>query len=223
MSAALTTPSFRYQLVKVPVLERAAQDLLVPLVGRPDVLELAPVAEHGEEVGDDLVRHVPAEHVQRGGLAVVEGDVPVLDAHGLPPWTSESYSQMSPAANTPGRRALQARGAAHASALADLQAGLAARAARRASRPAPTTTASAASSRPPRVMTFATRPRPVGRPRSARARRRRGPSRRALRAAPGRSAPTRAPKPRSSVTCSCITIVQLLPIIVSDAATSQPM
>ena len=40
---------------------------------------------------------------------------------------------------------------------------------------------------------------------------------------PWKKRPTVAPKPRSSVLCSCITIVQRLPISVSDAATSQPM
>ena len=45
VSAAATFPSCRYQVVKLPVLDRAAHDLLVPLVGRADVLEFAPVGE----------------------------------------------------------------------------------------------------------------------------------------------------------------------------------
>ena len=99
--------AFDGAVLQVPVREAAflegpAHDLLVPLVRGADVLEFAPVGEHGVEVGDHVVGHVPAEHVQRGGLAVVEGHVPVLDPHRAPPWTTESYSQMSPAANTPG-------------------------------------------------------------------------------------------------------------------------
>src|SRR6185312_15506960 len=35
-------------------------------------------------IGDGLVGHVASEHVQGGRLAVVEGDVPVLDADRLP-------------------------------------------------------------------------------------------------------------------------------------------
>ena len=38
------------------------------------------------------------------------------------PWTAESYSQMSPAANTPGAELRSRDVAAHAAALADLQA-----------------------------------------------------------------------------------------------------
>ena len=40
----------------------AAPDLLVPVLGRPDVLEAGPVGEVAEEVGDDVVVGLLAEH-----------------------------------------------------------------------------------------------------------------------------------------------------------------
>src|SRR6185312_9109997 len=57
----------------------AAPDLLVPVLGRADVLEASPVGEVAEEVGDDLVVAVGAEHVAGGVDALLHRHVPVLD------------------------------------------------------------------------------------------------------------------------------------------------
>src|SRR5207302_9427341 len=48
--------------------------------GGADVLVRHPVREVGEEVRDDVVGLIAAEQVQGSGLALVEGDVPVLHA-----------------------------------------------------------------------------------------------------------------------------------------------
>src|ERR1700727_1252787 len=69
------------------------------------------------------MRHVLAEHVQRGGLAVIERDVPVLDPHVLA--AADRRLEFADVAGRENSRhaALQARAAPHSPTLADLQAG----------------------------------------------------------------------------------------------------
>ena len=220
VSAALTTPSFRYQMVKLPPAIEPRTISSSHSYAGPDVLEFAPVGEHGVEVRDLVVRRVAPEHVQRGRLALVEGHVPVLDPHRPRRRARRTRTRRCrPRRTRPASDADQARGAAHAAALADLEA-----------RPLGQLhvghDAGADHDGIGRQLQAALRDDlrdAARRPRSARARPRRGPSRRALRAAPGRSVRRGAPKLRSSVDFSCITIVQRLPSAVSDAATSQPM
>src|SRR6185369_1862627 len=57
----------------------AAPDLLLPIVGRSDVLEARPIGEVAEEVGNHFVVGVGAEHVGTGVLALLHRHVPVLD------------------------------------------------------------------------------------------------------------------------------------------------
>ncbi len=58
----------------------APDDLGVPLVRGPDVLDRGPVGQIGEEVRHDVVVDAATEHVARRRPAVVERHVPVLDA-----------------------------------------------------------------------------------------------------------------------------------------------
>ena len=107
---------------ELAVVQRAADHELAG--AGADVLQRDPVGQIGEEVGHDVVLHVAAEHRQRRGLAVVEGDVPVLDAQ------RATEDRAVPLADVAGRvdarhRALQAGRAAHATGLPELEPGLA--------------------------------------------------------------------------------------------------
>ena len=212
----------------VPDRERAvvdrAHDLLVPAQRRADVLERGPVGEVGEEVRDDVVRRVGAEHVARGGRRPGRGDVLVLDAHVAAAWTTLSYSQMSPAAKTPLGGRAQLRVAAHAAEVAELQARLAGEhhVGRRAD--AADDGARASSVRPPVV--DAARPRRVARRRASKRSTSSSPTTsmpcasstpRKQRAGAGAELRARAARPPASRPCT------RLPSAVSEAATSQPM
>src|SRR6185295_17139327 len=73
--AVIEVPDRELALVAI-----AAPDLLVPLLGRADVLEAGPVGEVAEEVGHHLVVGVLAEHVAGRVHALLHRHVPVLDA-----------------------------------------------------------------------------------------------------------------------------------------------
>ena len=62
-----------------------------------------------------------SEHVERGGLALVEGDVPVLDAHALSAVEGGLVFADVARREDPRHRALQKRRAAHAAAVSDVE------------------------------------------------------------------------------------------------------
>src|ERR1700743_401092 len=99
----------------------APEDLLVPTIGGTDVLETAPVTEVGEEVGDGLVRNIASEHVESSRLAVVEGDVPVLDPNGLTTVDGRVVLADVPRGIDTGHGGLKARAAPDAAALPYLE------------------------------------------------------------------------------------------------------
>ena len=145
--------------------------------------------------------------LQRRGLALVEGHVPVLDPQ-RPAVDGLSYSHMSPAAKMPGDRGLEPRRAAHAARLAQLEPGRAGE--HHVGHHAGADHHHVAVELQPALRDhLAARGRRS--PRSARARRRRAPRPRAPRARPGRSRRPRGPNWRSSVTSSCITIEHCTP------------
>src|SRR5918995_3553822 len=67
---------------EVAVVERPPHDRLARAGSH--VLHPGPVRQVGEEVGNHVVLHPATEHVERDRLPLVEGVVPVLDAHRTP-------------------------------------------------------------------------------------------------------------------------------------------
>ena len=210
-----TRPPCRYQTRELAALAVAAPDLLVPLAGRADVLEAGPVGEVAEEVGDDVVVGVVAEHVA--------GDVRCPAASPRPSARRGSGGR--------GRRCRRSSSRRPRRCPAPRSAASSRRRSRRRPRSRPAGPASRRVARrrrrrprrtrcsPLLVTTALTRPSPS----KASAPRRRGTRRRAIRAAPGTSArrprrrSARARRPRSPRSCTCV------PCAVSEAATSPPM
>ena len=79
LSAPATLPSFRYQTENSPPSRSPRQISSSHSCGGADVLEARPVGEIAEEVGDDVVVGVLAEHVAGGVHALLHRHVPVLD------------------------------------------------------------------------------------------------------------------------------------------------
>src|SRR4051812_3988092 len=108
-----------------PGLDVAADDLLVPGERRADVLDRRTVGEVGEEVRDDVVRRIGAEHVARGRRTLGHRDVLVLDAHDAAVEHAVELADVAGREHALGRHAAQAAVAAHAAELAELEAGAA--------------------------------------------------------------------------------------------------
>ncbi len=208
-SAAATRPSFRYQTLNSPSSSEPRTTSWSHSDAGPTYSSEAQSERSEKKYGHDVVRLVAAEHVERGGLAVVERHVPVLDPQPAPAVDHALVLGDVAGREDPGS--------------ASLQPGV--DAARRRSPPARARRRAPASRRgsprrrsPPRrprarartsVTTRVTRPSaPSKRSSSSLAVDR---DRRAPRAGPGRSAPPARRSSRLSATGSSITIVHVLP------------
>ena len=215
-------PAVEVERREVAVVERAADDRARPSPGRRT---RARPSRRGRRRSTAPRRASTsrAEHVQRGGLALVERHVPVLDPQSAGRAPGCRTRRCRRPRRCPAPSVSQPRpSSARRRASPELEPGRASRASRRASRRRRSPRSRSRARGPLLVTTL--RHAPVRRPRSARARRRRGPRRRAPPARPGRSRPTSLPKCRSSVTSSMHHDRALARRArVSDAATSQPM
>ncbi len=79
LRAPATRPSFRYQTENSPLSRSPRQISSSQSLAGPTYSRLGPVGEVAEEVGDDLVVGVVAEHVAGGVHALLHRHVPVLD------------------------------------------------------------------------------------------------------------------------------------------------